>query len=152
MGSDLNSGFRKIANADDLQKKFVKKDSEGKFVNKKDREKAVLSLQKAKDDAENGIKVIEKYKQKAKEDGNSAISKIVDAISKKHKEVPKKIKPIDIGEISHKPKNILVDKLSSMNKKERKLVSKIYEIIKKNLENEVAEELINKIQEELKNG
>lgn len=152
MGSDLNSGFRKIANADDLQKKFVKKDSEGKFVNKEDREKAVLSLQKAKDDAENGIKVIEKYKQKAKEDGNSAISKIVDAISKKHKEVPKKIKHIDIGEITQKPKNILVDKLSSMNKKERKLVSKIYEIIKKNLENEVAEELINKIQEELKNG
>ena len=53
---------------------------------------------------------------------------------------------------TQKPKKILVDTLSSMNKKERKLVSKIYEIIKKNLENEVAEELINKIQEELKNG
>ena len=43
-----------------------------------------------------------------------------------------------------------VDKLTKLNKEQRKFLSRIYEIITANCDNKMAESLIKKIEEELK--
>ena len=60
--------------------------------------------------------------------------------------------PIPEEHPQKKKKGYLVDELSNLPDKQRKLVSRIYDIIARNLPPEQSEELINKIQEELKNG
>lgn len=150
-GSDLNSAYRKVQNVDELQKKFKKKEEEGKFINDADRAKAIVELEKAQNDAENGLKVIAKYKQQAEEDGESAIAKVVTAIRNKRTINPDKVKIKSIPPLKKKVKiPILVDELSQYDKKTRKIISKIYDIIKNNMVGEEANALIDKIHEELK--
>lgn len=150
-GSVINSAYKKIKKVEALQETFKKKVEDGKFVNNADRNKAVLELEKAQKDAEAGMRDIAKFKKLAETDTDSAISKVVTAIgnSQALKTEKVKIKPIPKEQIEVKAP-ILTDNLTQYDRKTRKVISQIYSIIKKNMENEDADALIEKIHEELK--
>lgn len=150
-GSEINSAYRKAKKVEELQAKFAKKEKEGKFVNKTDRAKAVVELEKAQKDAEAGLKVITKFKGIAEKNNDSAIAKVVTAIGNSQKIKPEKVKIKPIPQKKKEAKApILTDDLSQYDKKTRKLISKIYSIIKNNMVNDEADALIEKIHEELK--
>lgn len=150
-GSDINSAYKKVQKVEELQEKFAKKEKEGKFVDKKDRTKAVVDLEKAQKDAEEGFKVIAKFKNVAENNKDSAIAKVVNAISNSQKIKPEKVKIKPLPQKKKEEKApILTDDLSQYDKKTRKVISKIYAVIKNNMVNDEADALIGKIHEELK--
>lgn len=152
----------------------------GKFVNDKERQNMEQGIENAKKENEKAEKEIEKLKVKAKSDdilkkilkhveenyqkdlldknlgkknnldkGNKQINKQGQSNKQNHEQSNKQNN--EQGNKQRKKKSsYLVDELSKLNDKQRKLVSKIYGVIKENLPNEESDALIIKIQEELK--
>ena len=175
-GSRINSGYDKITKLADLQKTVKDKQRKG-FASASEKIKLEKELESALGNAEKAIKDITRIEKKSKDEKNSPLSKLVNTVTKERKIDINKVKeklnrgvaiiqPANDGEklkvnsngckssenmISpvKKPK-LLVDELSCLNKGERKLVSRIYDVIHKNLIFDEADSLIQKIQEELK--
>lgn len=161
MGSDLNSSYDKLDKVKRLHKEYEKKLENG-FATPEIQTKERAELEKAIEQAKESVKTIRKYNNQAHEDQNSAVAKVVSVIDKEHKIAVENVNIEDIPEVpsgrrksagskgkSNKPK-LLVEELSSLNKKERKLISKIYDIIQNNLPSVDAEALIGNIHKELK--
>lgn len=173
-GSKINSSYDKIVKLNDLQKKFIEKQSNG-FSSPTEKEKLEKELEAAKETAKKAIKEIEKIEDKSQNAGNTPLSKLVNTVNNERKINIEKVKR-NLGKIfkdndpannkresssSGKTENksldksvkkhpLLVDELSCLNREQRKLVSKIYDVIHKNLVFDEADSLIQKIQEELK--
>lgn len=174
-GSTINSGYDKLEKYGELQKKVNDKKKNG-FSSSTEETKLKQELVLAKEKAEKAIKDISRIENKAKNSDVSALSKLVKTVTDERKIDVGKVKeklekgaPIieepdnnnDEGnhKVQHKPLDktkkkpkLLVDELSNLNKNERKLVSKIYDVIHKNMVFDEADSLIQKIQEELKNN
>lgn len=137
----------KIRNANrriqDLNK--IHKESENKeFVNNKDKEDFIKLFQNKKREAEKAKRELEKISSKFTEH-DTAVKKIFGKVVDTDK--------IDPGRLELNPyerKTYRVDKLSKLDKEQRKFLSKIFEIIKDVLDKKTAENLIIKIEEELK--
>ena len=153
-GSAVNSAIRKINSANDLEKKFTNMDEQGLFVNDEHRNEKLKEVEKAKKEAESAHKRIQLEKNKA----TNISVKVIDQITSKAsippvlKLTPKKNqdgkqigneheKPIESKKITKR-----VDKLSSYSQEERDLISKIFDIILKSIDNETAEAVICKIE------
>ena len=150
-GSRINSAYRKVKKVEELQEKFQEKEKKGKFLNKKDRDKAILELEKAQTTAKDELKTIAKFRKQAKDDKDSAIAKLVNAIEKSQDFEPEEVEIQPVPSDTPAPKTPkFTDDLSQYDKKTRKVISKIYTVIKKNMVNDEADALIEKIHEELK--
>lgn len=172
-GSTINSGYDKLEKYNELQKKIKEKKKKG-FASSTEETKLKKELAVAKEKAEKAIKDIGRIENKSKQTDNSALSKLVKTVKDERKidlyKVKEKLEkgvPIiaepnakednEQPSIKHKPLDktkkkpkLLVDELSNLNKKERKLVSQIYDVIHKNMVFDEADSLIQIIQEELK--
>lgn len=153
-GSTINSSMKKIEKYEKEHAEFKEKDSEGGFVNKNHRNRVMSNITKSREEAVQAQEKIKKVKEKA----NGLIKKVIDR--RIEHECSKPI--IIIAEQNPKGfENSLedtqeqgmihrADKLSQYSKAERKLISRIFEIIITATDSETAEMIIRKIEEKLK--
>lgn len=170
-GSTINSSYDKIEKLAGLQKSFVEKQSNG-FSSPTEKEKLEKEIETAKENVKKAVKEIERIKDRSKDAGDTPLSKLVNTVTNGRNINLEKVKSTlnkaivvtnaqKESMVSAKPINrpldksgkrtpLLIDELSCLNRSERKLVSKIYDVIHKNLVLDEADSLIRKIQEELK--
>lgn len=132
------------------QQDFEKKLKSGNFVNNEDKEEAVKKIESQKKAAEDAAKKIEVRNQK--EQSDEVLSKVYKALRTEY--APQKTgKPLELSDKEydkeHKNKTYMTQALSKYNKREQKLISRIYSILKTILPNDTAALVISKIQEEL---
>jgi hypothetical protein len=160
---DANRAKNAFKKEIDLYKKedeYAKK--QGRFLNDRERQKIEQEIVEAKAEDTKAKKDIERLKTKAKSD--DVFHVVFTHIEDNHNKAladngfsTTLSKPLILPvppatQTPKKKKNFLVDELSDMPDKQRKLVSRIYDVIARNLPPEQSEELISKIQEELKNA
>jgi molecular chaperone HtpG len=139
--SDGLSAQRDINNFTEEQKKYEEKQKQG-FVNKEEQQKLIFELNIKKEKAEKGKKTIDKLKQQAEQDGDPSLSKVLNRVVNTEHFVQE-----DLPEFDDKPV-YRTDKLSKLSKDQRKLISRVFEIITRTLDNERAELVIQKIEDE----
>jgi molecular chaperone HtpG len=143
--SKANSAVRDIKDYKTLQTEFEEKEEKG-FINKEEKETFIQELEKKHKKAEQGQKTLEKIKSSQKEHA-PIMTKIIERATA---EIKTQIEPnIVTPEISTKP-TFRTDKLSKLNRQERKFLSDIFSIIKTVLPKDLAESLISKIEENYK--
>ena len=157
-GSAINSAFGKIESYEKKETEFHQKEREGTFIDDDHREKAKQDLDQARILAAKASQEIEKKKEKSGDNPDSPVVKIIDRIEnerrKKTKEgkgkgkVDKPDKKVDNGKPGKTQHR--TDKLTSLSGKERKLVSRIFSVIISATDENTAEAIIQKIEEELK--
>ncbi|MDR2879195.1 MAG: ATP-binding protein [Fusobacteriales bacterium] len=163
----IKNNYKKEVDLIRKKEEYEKKKNNSIFVSdneiKKDKEK----VEKAKLENDKAKKELERIKKKA--DENQILDIVYKHIEDKHNETLKEVgfetselleKEIiddkDLKENSNssykKKKKYLANELSHLPKEQQKLISHIYDIIKQNLPDKQSEELVAKIQEELKYG
>ena len=138
--SATNSSIKKIENYNSIISEYEKKKEEKGFVSKSEQEKYIEDIEKKKVEAEEATKKLEKLKSKE----NSPISKIIEKrISTVNIEIKEK-------EPEEEKQKFRTDKLSKLNKNDRKFLGEIFTIINNVLKKDLAENLIQKIEEKYK--
>jgi molecular chaperone HtpG len=151
-GSAANSAYKKIDAYKEKEADFRNKEDVGAFVDTQHKEKERAGIEKARADAEKAMKSIGKMKKKAEDAPDSVMGRIIQRIESERGSTPpiEIPAPIPAAYPPQREKNPWrTDKLSSLNKKERKLVAKILGIIVATADKETAEKIIRKIEEEL---
>lgn len=141
--SDGLSAQRDIDAYADAQQKYQDQKQIG-VVNKDEQQKLIYELSLKKEKAEKGQKTIQKLKQQAEREGDTSLTKVLNRVVKTELFVQE-----ELPEPDYKPV-YRTDKLSKLSKEHRKLVSRIFDIIKRTLDNERADLVIQKIEEEFK--
>jgi molecular chaperone HtpG len=143
--SKVNSAVKDITAYTTLKTEFEKKQKQG-WTDKTEQKKWFDDLEMKKEKAENANKTIEKLQAKTT-DTNQPIVRIIQKATEKIEE----IKPVETEEIKveAKPK-FRTDKLLKLDEKERKFLGDIFAIINTVLTSDLAENLIQKIEEKYK--
>lgn len=163
--------FRKQYDIQQKENEFNLNIQKGKFLNKNDEEKAQKELEIEKENLSEIIKKIGSLENKSKE--SPLYTRVFNAIKEdfQKKDIESNIIETDqeniiktpstskkdnennintIQEKSNRKKKYKAQELSKYNKREQKLITRIYSKIKELLPKDMAEDLINKIQEDLK--
>ena len=144
--SDVNSAVKAINSYNEIVEQFEKKKEEG-FVDKTEQKILLENLEKKKEEAVKAQNKLETIKTKSAEtDALTPITKIIERATSNHTLTVKD--DIEI-EIDTKP-IFRTDKLSRLNKEQRKFLGNIFSVIRNVLPKETAELLIQKIEEEYK--
>jgi Molecular chaperone, HSP90 family len=145
-GSAINSAYKKIDTYEKKEAEFKEKETAGSFVNKGHRDSEFNVVLRSKKDAQDAQVRIEKLKDKA----NDLMQKVIDRIEY---ERPKTvIKATNPPNQTNPPKDKLgrrTDRLSQYSRSDRKLISKIFDIILRAADRETAERIISSIEEGL---
>ncbi|MFZ4474175.1 MAG: ATP-binding protein, partial [Saprospiraceae bacterium] len=120
--SDGLSAQRDINNFTEEQKKYEEKQKQG-FVNKEEQQKLIFELNIKKEKAEKGKKTIQKLKQQAEQDGDPSLSKVLNRVVNTENFVQEDLPGFDDKPVYR------TDKLSKLSKDQRKLISRVFEII-----------------------
>ncbi|KAB3534495.1 ATP-binding protein [Alkaliphilus pronyensis] len=146
----IKNSFKKIQTYGEKTKEFDTKP----FINKDEKTKLQEELDKMAEDVKKAQKEIKRYKEKA--ESNNVLKRVMSVYEKEYANpidyLRETAKEIDILETEKKDKKeiYITSELSKLNKGERKIVEKIYTVIKAMLDPKTSGELINKIQSELK--
>jgi len=145
--STIRSAFKKESQLEELVKKYEEKHEEG-FASDIEKEKLNERIESTKKELEKKTKERQRIVEKAKNDIvlESSISFIEDSYSAQPQINTEKE---ELDKLKEDKKKYKANTLSKLNKSERKLVSRIFDIIHKALTADDAEELTNKICEEL---
>lgn len=142
--SNMRSLNKNVQALVDFEKTVQEKVSLG-FNNKEDKQKLFEEFENKKKKAEDAKKKLETIKQKV-DDNETPVSKIFDRVVNTHD-----IKPSEIDITPDEQKTTFVtDKYSWLPKSERKLLSKVFTVIENVLSKDMAKNLIDKIDEDLK--
>ncbi len=128
---------------------YQKKEQSG-FVNDEERQKLQFDIEKAKRSAEEARKRLDKLDN---DDTSSPITEVRKSIGRKYEadKLKKKAEEVTVTpKTEEKKKTFVTDSLSKLSRSERKLVSKILTIITDVAPKEIAEQIIDKIKEEMK--
>lgn len=142
--SNASSATKKIEDFETAQKDFADKAANKGFIDKTEQKIELEKLEHRKQIALSAQRDIEKLSEKHKDD--KAFKKVIAKVTENKNMT---VETLDIPETNHKPK-FRTDNLSSLNKDQRKFLGKIFSIIRAVLDDSTAEQLINKIEEELK--
>lgn len=155
--SDLNSSFKKIEDFQQKSKEHQDRIENGDYLDDKDIAKAESDLKVAKSKADEAQKKIDKLKQTTgNTEADSVLQKVANGIEKGRNisgdenisqiSVPDST-PVDSQEdtITQK-KTRWVDRLSKLNRKERKLVSEILSIVNDSTDTQTVETIKSKIE------
>lgn len=157
-GSEINSAYDKINAYEKKATEFEQKQKNGDFVDEDHKQKEAQAVEKAKENAEKAKNNIEKKKQKIDQDPSNPANRIISRIEaerKKQEEEEKKNAKSQSKKIDDKAKKAdkagrRVDRLTSLQRRDRKLISKIFSIIYASTDKETAEKIITKIEDEFK--
>lgn len=145
--NDVKKPFDHIKEAREKENEYNEKVSNNTFIDSEDKDNEKHLLERAQKDAKIALHKLELRKKDAQI--NEVKGKIYSAIQNKYnsKITEERIieKPIDLLQ----QKKYLVQELSNLSDNERKLVSKIYKIIKSVFPDDTANDLIKKINSEL---
>jgi len=153
--NDIKNAYKKINKLDEFKKELAEKKQKGFLAGEK--EEIDQKIEVAKKDAESANKTIQKIKSDIETDPgikNKSLKIILKKVEEKQNILSDSGESFitdsnnDIDQENEKIK-FRTDNLSTLSKQERKFLSKIFSIIKKTLIPEQAEELIQKIEEEL---
>jgi molecular chaperone HtpG len=146
----VKNAYKREINLRGIQYEYQKKMNEG-FINNIEKENLQGALKVAEAENVKASKDIENIKKKS--DENEALKKVINVIEQKH------ISSIDSSVEKNKSEKNNVEKPKekikyvvdglNLSKEEKKLVSKIYSVIKAVLPAELSDSLIKKIQDEL---
>lgn len=143
VASSASSASKKIEEFESAQKEFFEKANTSGFIDKAEQKTEFEKLESKKQQAIVAQKDIEKLSIKHKDD--KAFNKIIEKVTENK---PLTVLPI-VVEQDLKPK-YRTDRLTSLSKDQRKFLSKIFSIIRDVLDETTAEELISKVEEELR--
>lgn len=157
-GSEINSAYDKINAYEKKVTEFEQKQKNGDFVDEDHKQKEAQAVEKAKENAEKAKNNIEKKKQKINQNPLNPANRIISRIEeerKKQEAEGKRNAKSQSEKIDDKAKKAdkagrRVDRLTSLQKRDRKLISKIFSIIYASTDEETAEKIITKIEEEFK--
>lgn len=128
----------------EVQKEFEAKQLSGAFSSKEDKKSAIDELEKHKTAAENATKKLNLRSANAED--NHMYKRVLETLETEYQAEDS---PSKIVVEEKQDKQYLTQNLSKLDKKERKLVSRIYDILKAILPKDMAEMVVAKIQEEL---
>lgn len=128
---------------------YQKKEKEQGFVNEDERQKLKFDIDKAKKSAEEARKRLDKIDDS---DGSSPLSEVRRNIGQKYKanKLKKQAETTAVVVEDDKKKSFVTSGMSKLSRSERKIVSKILSIITDIAPKEVAEQIIEKIKEEMR--
>lgn len=128
---------------------YKKKEQEQGFVNEEERQKLQFDIDKAKKNAEEARKRLDKIDTG---DANSPMSEVRKSISQKYgaEKLKKEAERAEISIEDDKKKKFVTSGMSKLSRSERKIVSKILSIITEIAPKDIAEQIIEKIKEELR--
>lgn len=161
-GNDVSAAIDKLQSYNKQVEEFKKKESNGDFIDKSQRKEAEEKVERARKAADEGKKKLEKATERYKGDDDSPINKVVTRIAKERnaeqllKESPStgvvKVEdgPLPEYEPPKKKQKLWVDRLSSVNAKDRKLISRVCGIVWKYVDEETMEKIKQKLEEEFK--
>lgn len=141
--NEVKSALTKKVRYAEFHKEVQNKQSNGEFINKEDKNKTLENLNKLKEASDLATKKLDLKGSSAKE--NKVYERILQTLKSEYNVDGSKL----VEDIIKPEKEYLSQGLTKLNKSERKLIGKIYAIIKSILPKETAELLITKIQEEL---
>jgi molecular chaperone HtpG len=142
--SDINSSLRKIDELKEFEDEFNQKNQQG-FTDKKEHQEYREKFERKKEEAIRAKNKIERIEKESAE--IEPVKRILNRVV--NKEATNNVEAITIPEEDKKPK-FRTDNLSGLNKEERKFLSKVFAIIRKVLDANTAENVIQKIEEDLK--
>jgi molecular chaperone HtpG len=144
--SKVNTAIKDISGYADLKTDFEKKEKEG-FINKAEKEELWQKLEEKKEKAEKAVKTLDKLKTN-NDVVSTPINKIIERATST---IETTIIPLETveEEVKEKP-TFRTDKLSKLDKKDRKFLGEIFTIINNVLTKDLAENLIQKIEEKYK--
>jgi molecular chaperone HtpG len=145
--SEINSSVKKIEELKTFEEEYKQKKESG-FTDKKEHQEYKEKFEKKKEDAIRAQKRIEKIEQEVVSNGLQPVKRILDRVVQPQKSSD--VNGITLSDEIEEKLTFRSDKLSSLTKEQRKLVSRIYSIIRDVLDNSTAENVIKKIEEELK--
>jgi len=129
----------------DKHSEFKEKEASSDFVNKEHRERELQSVLQSKKDAETAQRKIDRMKGKA----DNLLQKVIDRIEEERSKpvitednLTENTAQNETAKPSHR-----TDKLSKLSRSERKLISKIYDIILNSTDKNIAEQIISRIEE-----
>lgn len=144
--SEINSSLKTIEDLKNFEEEFKQKTDNG-FTDKKEHEEYRDKFEQKKEEAIKAKRKIEKISQEALSDESESVTKILNRVANPATEFD--VETFELQRDDNKPK-FRVDNLSSLNKDQRKFLSRVFIIIRDVLDPEMAENLIQKIEEELK--
>lgn len=130
---------------------YQKKEKEQGFVNEEERQKLQFDIDKAKKSAEEARKRLDKLDSS---DVGSPLTEVRKSIGRKYeadklkKEAENTI--VDINSDNNKKKSFVTNSMSKLSRSERKIVSKILSVITDIAPKDIAEQIIEKIKEEMR--
>lgn len=142
--NQVKKAMTKKAKYIEVQKKFEEKQSSGEFINADDKKAAFKELKKHKAVEEDATRKLNLRSADAMQ--NHVYKRVFDTLKSEY-QTQEPVNEIDKN--STIEKKYITQTLSKLDKKERKLVSRIYVIIKAILPKDMAEMVVSKIQEEL---
>ena len=150
--SKVRGNLKILADSQKKEDEYENKLSMAGFIDEKERQEAEKEIEEARVKARKAEREIANRKKDA--ESNGTYKRVFDAAEKKY--APKKNDDLEqissqkIQEQTKEKKKYLTQNLSSFSKKEQKLISKIYGIIKSILPRDMADSVVQKIQENLK--
>lgn len=128
---------------------YQKKEKEKGFVNEEERQKLQFDIDKAKKNAEEARKRLDKLNA---DDSSSPMSEVRKSIGQKYGNDIKKKAEITtvVAEDDSKRKSFVTSNMSKLSRNERKIVSKILSIITDIAPKDIADQIIDKIKEEMR--
>jgi molecular chaperone HtpG len=142
--ADINTSIRKMEELNDFKSEYKQKSEQG-FTDKNEHEEYRAKYERKIEEALKAKQKIEKLE--ADPAAPDTIKKILKRVV--NKESKNGVDLIRIPEENKKPR-FRTDNLSGLNKEERKFLSRIFSIIRNILDQPTAENVIQKIEEELK--
>lgn len=147
--NQVKKSFQKTAEYTKSEADFNEKNMNGEFINDTDKEEAKQKLESKKNIAKDAERKLQLRKKDT--ETNNIYKKVYAELEKKY--MPKSEKTESNNSVKEtsnsKETKYLSQKLSKYGRKEQKLISRIYAIIKSILPSELAETIVTKIQEEL---
>ena len=128
---------------------YQKKEKEQGFVNEEERQKLQFDIDKAKKTAEDARKRLDKLDSG---DANSPLFEVRKSIGKKYSadRLKEQAKNTSVTIEEDKKKAFVTSNMSKLSRSERKIVSKILSIINEVAPKDIAEQIIEKIKEEMR--
>lgn len=155
--STVNNSYKAIDNYVQKLDEHKHKEKNGEYIDTKHHDRAQEQVDDAYKKAQEAQKKIEKKKQDTDSEAAKIVKRIITRIETERKDngqkdVTKKLKKPESEGTDAATKNILhrTDKLSRCNNKDRKLISRIFSIISNTVDEQTAEKIIQRIEDEFK--
>lgn len=148
--NEYKKALQKQAELQVTQQEHSQKIAIGGFIDAEDQATSEKKIEELKKAAEKAIKTIETREQK--ESTDHVLGRVYSALrsdyAPSHSNSTEEI-PVQTAPCTEKPKSYITQTLTKYNRREQKLISRIYSILKAILPRDTAELVISKIQEEL---